>query len=47
MISWRLQDNDWSFAECTSKVVMEKRGITEAFCFDRLFRRFGSVQVVP
>jgi len=43
----RFQDKEWSFADCTSKVVMEKLGITTAFSFDRHFRQFGTVKVVP
>jgi uncharacterized protein len=40
-------DKEWSFTDCTSKVVMETRGITTAFAFDQHFRQFGSVTVVP
>jgi uncharacterized protein len=43
----RFQDKEWSFADCTSKVVMEKLGITTALSFDRHFRQFGTVNVVP
>jgi predicted nucleic acid-binding protein len=43
----RFNDKQWSFTDCTSKVVMEKRGINTAFAFDRHFRQFGSVTVVP
>ena len=41
------RDKDWSFTDCTSKVVMERLGITEAFSFDQHFRQFGTVTVVP
>lgn len=41
------QDKDWSFTDCTSKVVIENRGIQTAFAFDQHFRQFGTVQVVP
>ena len=41
------RDKDWSFTDCSSKVVMERLGITTAFAFDRHFRQFGSVRVVP
>jgi predicted nucleic acid-binding protein len=40
-------DKDWSFTDCTSKVVMEALGVTTAFSFDHHFRQFGNVTVVP
>jgi len=40
-------DKDWSFTDCTSKVVMEALGISEAYAFDQHFRQFGTVTVVP
>ena len=40
-------DKEWSFTDCTSKVVMEKLELTTAFSFDHHFRQFGTVQVVP
>lgn len=40
-------DKNWSFPDCSSKVVIEKLKITQAFAFDRHFRQFGSVVVVP
>jgi predicted nucleic acid-binding protein len=43
----QFSDKDWSFTDCTSKVVMESLNITQAFAFDHHFRQFGSVQVVP
>ncbi len=43
----RFADKDWSFADCISKVVMERLEIDTAFSFDRHFRQFGNVQVVP
>lgn len=49
--AWRIfhdyADKDWSFTDCTSKVVLAKLGLSKAFSFDRHFRQFGSVQVVP
>lgn len=39
-------DKEWSFTDCTSKVVMEKFGITQAFAFDHHFRQFGTVVVL-
>ncbi len=43
----QFSDKEWSFTDCTSKVVMEKHGLTTALAFDRHFRQFGSVAVVP
>ncbi len=40
-------DKEWSFTDCSSKVVMEKLGITHAFAFDNHFNQFGNVVVVP
>jgi uncharacterized protein len=40
-------DKDWSFTDCTSKVIIERLGIQQAFAFDNHFRQFGTVQVVP
>ena len=40
-------DKDWSFTDCSSKYICEKLGITHAFSFDKHFRQFGSVIVVP
>jgi len=43
----KFSDKDWSFTDCTSKVIMERLGVTTAFAFDQHFRQFGTVQVVP
>jgi predicted nucleic acid-binding protein len=43
----RFDDKDWSFTDCTSKAVIERLGIQQAFVFDNHFRQFGTVQVVP
>lgn len=40
-------DKNWSFTDCASKVVIEKLKLTQAFSFDRHFRQFGSISVVP
>jgi hypothetical protein len=40
-------DKEWSFTDCTSKVVIEKLGLSHAFSFDQHFRQFGTVLVVP
>ena len=49
--AWQLfrnyADKEWSFTDCTSKVVIEKLGLTTAFSFGHHFRQFGSVRVVP
>lgn len=41
------QDKEWSFTDCTSKVVIERLGIAEAFAFDHHFEQFGTVVRVP
>lgn len=43
----RFADKEWSFTDCSSKIVMEKLGIVKAFAFDHHFSQFGTVQVVP
>ena len=43
----RLRDKNWSFTDCTSKVVMERLGCTRATAFDNHFRQFGAVSVEP
>ena len=40
-------DKEWSFTDCTSRVVVERLGIGRAFAFDDHFRQFGTVTVVP
>ncbi len=40
-------DKEWSFTDCTSKVVIERLEIANALSFDHHFRQFGSVVVVP
>lgn len=50
-LSWRtferFDDKNWSFTDCTSKVVMEQLNIKVAFAFDHHFHQFGTIQVVP
>ncbi len=41
------RDKQWSFTDCTSRVVIERLSITTAFAFDEHFRQFGKVRVVP
>lgn len=43
----RYSDKQWSFTDCSSKVVIEKLGISTAVSFDHHFLQFGSVIVVP
>ena len=43
----QFDDKNWSFTDCTSKVVMEQLGIHKAFAFDHHFHQFGTIQVVP
>jgi uncharacterized protein len=43
----QFSDKNWSFTDCSSKVVIEKLKLTEAFAFDHHFRQFGSVNIVP
>jgi len=40
-------DKEWSFTDCTSKVMIERLGITYAFAFDVHFEQFGTVIRVP
>ncbi len=51
MLAWEIfeqfDDKNWSFTDCTSKVVMEQLNITIAFAFDHHFHQFGTIQVVP
>ncbi|MBI1927041.1 PIN domain-containing protein [Candidatus Poribacteria bacterium] len=37
-------DKKWSFTDCTSKVIMEKRKIHEVFAFDHHFEQMGFVR---
>lgn len=43
----RFSDKDWSFTDCASKVVIEKLQLKYAFAFDRHFRQFGTVSILP
>lgn len=40
-------DKEWSYTDCTSKVIIEKLGITTALSLDHHFQQFGSVAVFP
>ena len=46
-IFFQFADKNWSFTDCTSRVVMERLGIRRAFAFDDHFRQFGNVTVAP
>ena len=41
------RDKASSFTDCTSKVVMERLGVTHAFAFDTDFEEFGTIVRVP
>jgi len=43
----QFEDKDWSFTDCTSKVLCERLAITQAVAFDEHFRQFGSMTVWP
>jgi uncharacterized protein len=43
----RFADKEWSFTDCTSKIVIEKLKLKHAFAFDQHFRQFGTVITVP
>jgi predicted nucleic acid-binding protein len=43
----RNADKEWSFTDCTSKIIMNKLQSTTAFAFDHHFRQFGTTLVVP
>jgi len=50
-LAWEIfeqfDDKNWSFTDCTSKVVIEQLSIKVAFAFDHHFRQFGTIEVVP
>jgi uncharacterized protein len=43
----QFQDKQWSFTDCTSRVVMDRLAIQRAMAFDDHFRQFGTVTVLP
>jgi len=51
LLTWQVfrqfSDKGWSFTDCSSKVVMERLGVNQAFSFDYHFRQFGSISVFP
>jgi uncharacterized protein len=46
-IFFNFADKQWSFTDCTSRVVIDWLGVKRAFAFDEHFRQFGTVEVVP
>ena len=40
-------DKGWSFTDCSSRVVMQRLGVTHAFAFDSHFEEFGTIVRVP
>jgi predicted nucleic acid-binding protein len=40
-------DKDWSFTDCASKIVIQHLNIASAFAFDKHFRQFGTVTILP
>lgn len=49
--SWEIfqtfSDKKWSFTDCSCKFICEKFGITHAFSFDKHFKQFGTIIIVP
>ena len=43
----QFDDKQWSFTDCTSRVVIDRLSLPTAFAFDEHFRQFGNVTVVP
>jgi predicted nucleic acid-binding protein len=40
-------DKHWSFTDCVSRAVIERLDIRQAFAFDKHFRQFGTLNVLP
>jgi predicted nucleic acid-binding protein len=49
--TWRVfqqfSDKQWSFTDCSSKIIIEQFNCEAAFAFDYHFRQFGTVLIVP
>ncbi len=43
----RFRDKEWSFTDCTSKIVIARLECSGALAFDEHFRQFGTVRVEP
>jgi len=37
----RSKDNEWSFTDCTSFILMERTGLSQVFAFDPRFEQAG------
>jgi uncharacterized protein len=50
-MSWAVfrqyDDKEWSFTDCTSKLMMDKLQISQALSLDHHFKQFGNIQVLP
>lgn len=46
-VFFKFADKDWSFTDCTSRVLMERLEIPTAFAFDEHFHQFGTITVLP
>jgi uncharacterized protein len=40
-------EREWSFTDCTSKVVIERLHIKQALTFDHHFTEFGTLTLIP
>ena len=43
----KYKDKDFSFTDCTSFALMERKKIKKAFSFDHHFIQHGSFQMIP
>jgi predicted nucleic acid-binding protein len=43
----QFSDKRWSFTDCVSYAIIQRRGIKQALAFDKHFRQFGIVEVLP
>jgi len=43
----KYHDKEWSFTDCSSKVVIDQMKITRAASLDHHFRQFGNIVVEP
>ncbi len=43
----QFHDKQWSFTDCTSRVVIQRLAIQRALSFDDHFRQFGTITVLP
>jgi predicted nucleic acid-binding protein len=40
-------DKEWSFTDCSSRALMQRLDIQSAVAFDKHFKQFGTVEVLP